>query len=68
MAGSTTPGTARGVTTLMYIGDTGETLSSSQRTAGIVGVALALFGSGIVTRAAGAGLAAYIYARSRGLV
>lgn len=71
MAGNTTAGTARGVTSLMYVGDVTSDLSglsSGMRTAGLVGLALALFGGGITTRAAGAGVAGYVYARGRGLV
>lgn len=71
MPRTTTPGTARGVTTLMYVGDApvvANPPSSREVAVGVLGAALALFGNGVPTRAAGAGVAAYVYARSRGMV
>lgn len=68
---TTTPGTARGVTTLMYVGDvagdTATPLTNRQLGAGALGLAAALFGGGAVVRAAGAGVVGYLFARSRGL-
>jgi hypothetical protein len=55
----------------MYVGDTpvvANPPSSRELAVGVLGGALALFGSGMLTRAAGAGVAAYVYARSRGMV